>query len=181
MHRRLLFAPLLIPLLFSWSTYVARAAARAVEVEPPQAAILAEDWEAIAAHAAGTEWSSLPPASRALTAHAFLLLNRNNEALRLFLSLDGKDRQTWKACTQAFVGTHPEQAVAHYLAGDALARTGEFDAALQNFDGALSTRPGMRPMKYPELALNAQGTVLAHLQRWDEARGASHPSRSRRR
>lgn len=125
---------------------------------------LAENWAKIAEHLNWVDHRTLSPVRRILKAHACLFLNRNNEALCLFLSLlaesDLKQLEQW---TQDFVKQHRKQAIAHYLRGDVLARLERWDDALVSFNTALKFS-----QNHP-LVLNARGTVYAAKGQWDEA------------
>jgi hypothetical protein len=97
-----------------------------------ETAILKEDWQTVIKRLGSN--TNLSPAAAFVKAHAYLALNKNNESLCLFLGNSSKTSlQKWEQWTQAFAKKHPQQAIAHYFMGDALAR-------LQQWDTALSTR-----------------------------------------
>jgi tetratricopeptide (TPR) repeat protein len=128
-------------------------------------AVLNEDWRQVADLCADNEAMSASPALRAIKGHACLALNRNNQSLLLFLSLASEEeRQTWLSWTSAFAENNPGASVALYLKGDALARTGNWDAALACYDRALSKDDKGK------LALNARGVAYAGRADWDRAR-----------
>ena len=90
--------------------------------------------------------------------HACLWLNRNDESLTLFLSLaDDRAGRAWLEWTETFVKEHDGAPVAHYLRGDALARSGRWVEAIDCYHKALNTRGDFA------LALNARGVAYAEL------------------
>ena len=128
-------------------------------------AALAGDWKAIAGKTINLEEMEQSPVLRALKGHAALALNKNNEAFSLFLSLESdKDKQAWKAWAGDLAAANPDNHVALYLKGDALARCGESDAALREASAALKMKPDCAP------ALIVRGTLLAEKERWNDAR-----------
>ncbi|MBI3302861.1 MAG: tetratricopeptide repeat protein, partial [Deltaproteobacteria bacterium] len=113
-----------------------------------EAAIIKEDWSKVASLLDSD--SALPPAARLVKAHAYLVLNRNNESLCLFLSVSSEDDlRQWEEWAQSFAKKNPRGAIAHYFRGDALARLRQWDAALKAFNKTLELHPN-----HP-LALNA--------------------------
>jgi len=127
-----------------------------------EAAILQEDWQAVAGLLGSQH--QLPPEARLILGHAYLALNRNNESLCLFLSVSAPEElKKWRGWMEALAAGHPTSAIAHYLAGDAAARLEQWPAALAEFDRALELHPGAA------LALNARGVVRAIQGRWNEA------------
>jgi tetratricopeptide (TPR) repeat protein len=114
------------------------------------------DWQGVIKECERYDSNALKssPALRAIRGHACLALNRNNESLALFASLAREaDERQWLAWTKRFTDQHKDAAVADYLEGDALARLGDWKAALQFFDRALARTPNWH------LALNARGVV----------------------
>jgi tetratricopeptide (TPR) repeat protein len=61
----------------------------------------------------------------------------------------------WRAWAQDFQARYPQQAVANYLLGDALARSGDVDGAIAAFTAGLQLEPAN------PLLLNARGTAYA--------------------
>ena len=128
-----------------------------------EAAILQEDWQAVASLLGSQR--QLPPEARLILGHAYLALNRNNESLCLFLSVSSPEELgKWEQWTHDFAGRNPTQAIANYLRGDALARQQQWDGALRAFDTALERAPA-----HP-LALNARGVAYASTGALDAAR-----------
>lgn len=127
-------------------------------------AVVKGDWTTIAAAYAHTAHTDAPVVQRALAGHAFLMLNRNNDALRAFLSLSrAEDLEEWMQWTRQFARAH-DAAVPYYLQGDALARRGHPDAAIRAYDEALRRAPALAP------ALVARGAAHAALREWEASR-----------
>jgi hypothetical protein len=101
-----------------------------------------------------------------LAAHGYLALNRANDALFLFGYAQDhpEDLSAWLAWAQAFARSHPGSAIAHYFAGDALARTKDLAAAASEFDAGLKISPA------DVLLLNARGVVFGLNGQLPEAR-----------
>ncbi|MBM3501172.1 MAG: tetratricopeptide repeat protein [Armatimonadetes bacterium] len=127
--------------------------------EVPDAVVqraLAGDWEAVHAALMADDSQAAEPGARLLCAHSCLATNRNNDAFLLFMSL--RDPESAKACaewTRALVAQHGDAAVAQYLAGDSLARSGDLTGALPCFDAALAADPRLA------LARSARGATKA--------------------
>lgn len=101
--------------------------------------LLEADWSGVYAELmrAGAQ-KPHPTHVRALLAHACLATNRNNEALRGFLSLRRPEEvAAWTAWTEAFRRRHPREPVALYLLADAAARDGRLPDAREALDRAL--------------------------------------------
>jgi Flp pilus assembly protein TadD len=107
-------------------------------------ALLAGDWQTVLKECSLVDEKS-PAVIRALTGHACLALNENDESLRLFMSLSGeKERQQWQKWTADFrarVDALPEttarrKAVAKYLEGDGFARQPAWEQAAKCFQEA---------------------------------------------
>jgi hypothetical protein len=128
---------------------------------PPDAALLRGDWSQVAAGIAPAD----PTASKVVTAHAYIAVNRNNEALCLLAALSDDERRQWDEWTQTFVGRHPRSSVAHYLRGDAFARRGRWAEAIAAFDTSIDID------RNSLLAFNARGVVRSIRHEWDEALG----------
>lgn len=80
-----------------------------------------------------------PTHFRALLAHACLATNRNNEALRWFLSLRRPEEvAAWTVWTKEFGRRHPREPVALYLLADAAARDGRLPEAREALDRAIN-------------------------------------------
>jgi hypothetical protein len=98
--------------------------------------------------------SSNDPASRFLRAHALLAQGAGDQAFCGFADLQaGPDIAAWDSWTREFVARHSGSPTAHYLRGDALARTADWSRAISAFDKALALAP-----RYA-LAFNARGIV----------------------
>ena len=127
-------------------------------------AILAEDWQRVVTKCGPNEGLTSLPVLRAIKAHGCLTLNQNNQSLLLFLSItNDSDLVTWDTWTQEFSQKHSKKSIAHYFRGDALARLGKFDLAIQSFNKALNYNSDF------VLALNARGVALAYKKQWKEA------------
>lgn len=127
-----------------------------------EAALLREDWQGVV-EALGPD-DALSPTNRLLKGHACLALNRDDDALTLFAGAASPESlEQWRAWTGELVGRYPRQAIAHYLAGDALARLGQLDGAQAEFGAALALAPRHA------LTLNARGVVRAARGQWDGA------------
>ncbi len=108
-----------------------------------------------------TRFESSPPQNvveKFIFAHACLAVNRNNEAVDIFLS------QTNTAATGAWIdwsrnlaSLNPGNAVAHYFYGDALSRSGQIEDGIHEFEKGLATNPK------DALLLNARGVAHAAL------------------
>ena len=116
-------------------------------------AALAQDWSSVRAQCAeDAPDASIPRA--ALLAQACLWQNRAGEATRILLRLmEPEAAAAWLTFAAQLAREQPELAVARYLHGDALARTGDFAGALAAFDAALDLDVGLVP------ALIARGVV----------------------
>lgn len=120
-------------------------------------AALREDWQTVAKTCEEAPDLSLSPPLRALMGHACLWLNRNDESFSLLSSLASRDASlAWLAWTGALLKEHMEAPVAHYLYGDALARSGDWPGAKEAYDRSLALAPAFA------MALNARGVAHAH-------------------
>src|SRR5439155_18278849 len=113
-----------------------------------------------------------PPAATLLRGHGLLTLNENNDSLCAFSGLIGQDDVAmWETWTRSFSSRHSENPVSHYLHGDALARQGNWDAAISESNRALALDPNHA------LSLNARGVVQTIRGQYDvallAARGSS--------
>ena len=121
-------------------------------------ALLVENWSQVADLLKVVTPKTPSPVLRLLKGHACLALNKNNEALCLFLSIaSDRDRQEWQQWSGTFAQKHPQNPISHYFRGDALARVNERDKAIAALDKALSLSPGQKQV----LALNARGVAYA--------------------
>lgn len=127
--------------------------------------LLTEDWKTVAEKCGQNEKLVVCPVLRAIKGHACLALNRNNESFVLFLSIgNNKDRLAWKAWTDDFVKRHADKPIAHYLKGDALARLGDLELAIQSYNKALKEKSDLVP------ALIARGVQFVAKRQWNDAR-----------
>jgi tetratricopeptide (TPR) repeat protein len=121
---------------------------------PLEAALIQQAWPTVADLLASD--ASLPPAMQFVQAHAYTALNQPNESLCTLLSASTDENiAAWLAWTQDFHGRYPTNAVADYLLGDALARSGDVDGAIGTFTAGLKLDPAN------SLLLNARGTAYA--------------------
>lgn len=126
--------------------------------------LLAGHWSAVARQVEALP-QPVPPALRALLAHAELATNRANEAICAFAALSDPDfLESWQRWADELAQRHPRAAVAHYLRGDAAARREDWAQARSAFDKALELDPRLA------LALNARALTRAALGQWLEAR-----------
>lgn len=126
--------------------------------------LLAGRWLAVARQVEALA-KPVPPALRALQAHAELATNRANEAICGFAALSEPDLlESWQRWAIDLAQRHPNAAVAHYLRGDAAARREDWAQAQSAFDKALELDPRL------VLALNARALTRAALGQWLEAR-----------
>lgn len=130
-----------------------------------ETALLAGDWEAVRRQCGDNDKLSGHPVLLALKGQACLLLNRNNEAAVLFLRLGERvdSLQAWKSAALTLAQRHPQQPVAHYLKGDALARLEEWPGAEGAFTEAIRLKETFAP------AWNARGVVKCAQGKWEQA------------
>ncbi|MBC8490725.1 MAG: tetratricopeptide repeat protein, partial [Bacteroidetes bacterium] len=84
--------------------------------------------------------------------HSCLALNRNNESLCLFSSVSlESDFKKWDEWTERFLIQYFDSPISYYFRGDAFARLGQWDNAIEKFNKALEIQPDYA------LALNARG------------------------
>jgi len=128
-------------------------------------ALLVENWSQVADLLKAVTPKTPSPVLRLLKGHACLALNRNNEALCLFLSIatDG-ERREWYQWSDSFAQNHPPNPVSHYFRGDAGARLGRL------LDGQASFTQGLQINPDHPLLLNGRGVVLALNKKWTEAK-----------
>jgi tetratricopeptide (TPR) repeat protein len=128
------------------------------------AATAAGDWQQVATLLDDVTPEAPSAVLRLIKGHAGLALNRNNDSLSLFLSASSDaDLAAWEEWTGRLAAQQGRKATPHYLRGDALARTEQWDKALVAFGNSLRLQPDHA------LALNARGVVRASLEQWDEA------------
>lgn len=139
------------------------------EAEVTQA-LLAQRWDRVAdlTQAVGPDDPSIE--LRLARGHALFALDKDNESYCLIQSVKDTDRsgeiemlKRWESWTGRLAAEHPGSAVAHHLAGDALARLQQWDAALAAFNRALELDPNL------VVALNARAMVHALREEWNDA------------
>ncbi len=148
-----------------WAAEPAAAKASATLARPELIrAVLKPDWLAVGQVLAQNTDTVRDPREALLLAHAALAGNSNNNAAVLFAGIkDSVSRAAWLSWTAQLVASHPESPAAHYLHGDALARTSSLRAAAEELTTALSLDSTFF------LALNARGVVYDLLGSWDSA------------
>src|SRR5262249_16882678 len=101
---------------------------------------------------------------RFLLAHALLATNQNNRSLCLFKDVrEPIALSEWSNWTANFKRAYNDRAVAHFLTGDAHARSGDFLAAEAEFGNALAIKPDHA------LGLNARAQLFALSGQGDKA------------
>ena len=122
-------------------------------------------WETVIKHCGDEEQLAKSPVHRAIKAHACLALNRNDESLGLFLSLENDaDREAWQQWSSGFGRRvheganyiNGQKALAKYLEGDAWARLRKWEDAARCYRQA-TTLNDQCP-----LAWNAQGVACVY-------------------
>jgi len=117
-----LILTILSPLLISTLAFAINA--------PLENAILNKNWKDAIEILEKDDSKVADPTARLLMGHACLATNRNNQSSTLFLSVDKenelKNYLTW---AESLSTDNPENAVSHYLLGDAYARLGKRDKA----------------------------------------------------
>lgn len=139
----------------------------AASVPSIESDIMDGEWSAVLRQLSGNEAGAALPL---LKAHALLALNRGDEAVCSFYGVSDTQRKTWDAWTRDVMRRHPNASVAHYLHGDALARTSDFGGAEREFGHALELD------SRNVMALNARGVVRALRHDWngiDDLRNAT--------
>lgn len=117
---------------------------------------LQEKWQPVVRLLDGVSEQTPDPVLRQLTGHACLAVNRNNESVCLFLSVQvPEQRELWLRWAEGFARRHPGVPIAHYFHGDALARMEQWGAAVDRFTLAIMKTPDNRHA----LALNARGVA----------------------
>lgn len=122
-----------------------------------------QKWEEIYRILGSDAASLTDPCERILAAQVLLAKNQCDEAFHVFALLTEQDIRAWNTWTAGIVNKHHDKSGSYYLRGDALARGGKWQEALEAFNRSLKI-----DAKSP-LALNARGIVHAALQQWDAA------------
>lgn len=132
-----------------------------------QQALVREDWSGVLGLCGDNQALEVSPALRAIKAHACLALNRNNEALRFVLSLEGdREKAAWLDWARAFKEKWPASAAGAYLFGDAQLRLGRFADAEKDFDAALRLHPNWGIALLGKATLYANRFALEGEERW---------------
>ena len=135
-----------------------------------ESAALNEEWLRVVKLCANDKELVRSPALRALKGHACLALNQNDESLGLFLSIvNAIDRNDWLLWTRMLLKRNPNNRVAQYLNGDALARQGRWKEAIKLYSKALKTGNKNTRSDFV-LAFNARGIAYAKLKDFNSAR-----------
>ena len=125
-----------------------------------------EKWQAVYNACGPVQAPESNPVLRAIKGHACLALNRNNESVRLFLSLSREsgrddsrksDRDQWNEWASEFAETNSASPVAHYFSGDAAARLGSWTSAVNAYYEAIKLDSGFA------MALNARSVAYAEV------------------
>jgi len=144
---------------------VAWAAADQAVSPAVEQAVLAENWTQVVTLLKEVTPQTPSPVLRLIKGHACLAVNRNNEALCLFMSVaDKSSQETWENWTKELAKKNSQKAGAYYLYGDALARQGRLNEAQAAFN------QGLQLSQNHSLILNARGVVLALNNKWTEAK-----------
>jgi tetratricopeptide (TPR) repeat protein len=116
--------------------------------------LLRGNWKEVCEILEKDDGSANNPVHRFLMAHACLATNRNNASLMLFLSLKEKSHlDAWSQWTDSIRRDNSDNAVALYLAADALARQGKLSEAITMLTQALQLKKDFA------LAYNARGVL----------------------
>ena len=100
-------------------------------------ALLNENWQNALNLVENEYKDSESPVYRAIKGHVFLANNRNNESLEMFFSLSNEaDKNVWVKWTTKFKEDYKKNATALYLNGDAHARKGNWQAAMEKYNVA---------------------------------------------
>lgn len=138
--------------LIAWTTNVLQGRERTTDE-----LLLDARWSELAAR---TETPAL------LAGISAVFVNDNRRATELFARAGESDRSAWLAWAGELSRAHPRSAAAHFAHGDALARSGELEGALQSYGRALAIDDAFVPANL------GRGVALGMLARWDEAKGA---------
>lgn len=159
---RISLLPLGLLLVFLCLSSVAgKACTIETEVED---AVLKGDWNQAMERLKSEDSNAQNPIARLIMGHACLATNRNNQSLLLFLSVEDKnDLDRWLTWSESLVRHHPQSPIAHYLLGDAKARMGNLDGAIEEFNQSLK-----RDEEFA-LALNSRGVIYTIMNKVDEA------------
>ncbi len=102
--------------------------------------VLKGNWVKAASSFSAQEMQASPVA-RLLSSHTLMAVNNDNYALVLMTSVNDSDLKSWLEWSRSL----PESPIAHFFLGDALARSGQYDAAMAAYDKALSADSGFAP------------------------------------
>ncbi|HOY30369.1 MAG TPA: hypothetical protein PKW80_00680 [Bacteroidales bacterium] len=120
-----------------------------------EAALLKHDWQTVYDDCFKNDSLLKKPETAALMGHAAIMLNKNNEAFFLLRSInnDSVARKEWQKWTEDFGKRFSEEAIAIYLKGDAYARNGQHENALECFNDAITMEKDFA------LPFNARGLI----------------------
>jgi tetratricopeptide (TPR) repeat protein len=133
--------------------------AHPTEVPAPMVrALLSAHWEEVADFGPSDPQAARSAPFRAVKAHAYLALNRNDESMALLATLaNDADRAAWMQWASDLADRNPSNHVAQYLKGDAQARLGAWKDAVATYSEALTADSSFA------MALNARGVAFAYL------------------
>lgn len=128
--------------------------------DPPPAlerALMAGDWGAIDAQAqALSQDAELRPATAILRGYAALVRNDTKSAVAQFLQVrSGTSGARGLPWAQHLAARHPDRAILHVLAGDALARQGRWQAGMAHLDRAVALDPNLTLARLARASLRA--------------------------
>ncbi len=139
---------------------------RAVLTADAGSVSLKETWQPVVRLLEDVTVQAPDPVLRMIKGHACLAANENNESVRLFLSVQtSEEKNRWLQWTVQFAERHDAVPIAQYFHGDALARLGRWNEAIDCFTAAIQQAPG----KQHALSLNARGVLSARRHQWNDA------------
>ena len=131
--------------------------------EPAERALMDAEWQQALESLNDVNLIEADVPCRLVAAHGCLATNRNNKALLLLLTVKPENVEEWSSWTEKLAEDNRSSAVACYLRGDALARSGKLDEADRSFTRAIERDPRFG------LALVGRGVVRTIAGREDEA------------
>jgi len=159
---------LLVPLLGALLIVAPAVQAQTVSMKDVEAPVLREDWNQVVEllkDVSDDPKKSPDPVLRLIKGHACLALNRNNESVRLFLSVVATENlDAYARWAEGFVQRNRSYPMIYYFQGDMKARQKNWQAAIACFTDAI-----MRTGKHP-LILNSRGVAYARNHQPHEAR-----------
>ena len=127
-----------------------------------KSAIINEEWAniyKICNESKFSNWDSC--IFKTIKGHVYLSQNKNNESLELFLSVNNnRDKENWYKWAQEMVNQNPQSSIYQYFLGDAKARLGNWNDAIQIYNSAVNkaNKDFTKAMIY-----NAMGVAYANL------------------